>query len=226
MKRYAIYWAPDEGEFATRAAAWLGWDAARGRTVPHPAIDSLPRPLADLTAEPRKYGFHGTIRAPFRLAEGIDEATLLRACNSVAARLRAVAMPGLAPALLDGFLALTPQGHTAALLALAAEVVRATDPLRAALTSDEIARRCPDRLTPRQRDLLMRWGYPYVMEEFQFHLTLTGPLSPAEAPAIREAAAAWLAPVLPRPFTVHALWLFGEDTQGRFHALHRFTLPA
>jgi tripartite-type tricarboxylate transporter receptor subunit TctC len=26
MKRYAIYYAPEEGPFAQAAAAWLGWD--------------------------------------------------------------------------------------------------------------------------------------------------------------------------------------------------------
>ena len=31
-------------------------------------------------------------------------------------------------------------------------------------------------LTPRQRGYLERWGYPYVMEDFRFHMTLTGRL--------------------------------------------------
>lgn len=225
MNRYAIYWAPDDGPFADRAAAWLGWDAGTGTTVPHPDIAGLPRPLADLTAEPRKYGFHGTIRAPFRLAEGVDEAMLYAACDALGARLRHVAMPRLALEHLDGFLALTPEGDTGPILALGAEVVRATDPLRSTLTPAEVARRRPDSLSPRQRDLLMRWGYPYVMEEFRFHLTLTGPLAPEEAPAVREAAAAWLAPVLPQPFILGSLCLFGEDGAGRFHRLHRFPLP-
>src|SRR5262249_2220033 len=44
------------------------------------------------------------------------------------------------------------------------------------LTDADRARRNPARLTPRQRDYLERWGYPYVMEEFRFHMTLTGRL--------------------------------------------------
>ena len=29
-------------------------------------------------------------------------------------------------------------------------------------------------MTPRQREHLDRWGYPYVMDDFRFHMTLTG----------------------------------------------------
>ena len=100
------------------------------------------------------------------------------------------------------------------------------DPYRAPLTEAEIARRRPDRLTPRQRDLLGLYGYPYVMEQFQFHLTLTGPLADAEQDAVAQAAAAQFDAVLPRPFTVDDLCLFGEDGQGRFHLLHRYALSA
>src|SRR5262249_55850996 len=59
--------------------------------------------------------------------------------------------------------------------------VRDFDGFRAPLTDADRARRHPSRLTPRQRDYLERWGYPYVMEEFRFHMTLTGRLDPARS---------------------------------------------
>jgi hypothetical protein len=31
-------------------------------------------------------------------------------------------------------------------------------------------------MTPRQRELFLSWGYPYVLEDFRFHLTLGDPL--------------------------------------------------
>ncbi len=214
--RYAIYYAPPPGDFAARANAWLS-DAA-------PDLPGLPRPPAELTTAPRRYGFHGTIKAPFRLAEGVTVQMLQADIAALAARLPAVRMGGLRLEILKGFLALTPEGDETDLLALGAEVVSRLDPLRAPLTEADIARRRPDRLTPRQRELLARWGYPYVMEEFRFHLTLTDALPPDAAKATATILGPWLAEVLPHPFEIADISLFGEDTQGRFHLLHRYPL--
>ena len=224
FRRYAIYYAPRDGAFATAVAGWLGWDPARAGTVAHPHLDSLPAPIADLTAEPRKYGFHGTIKAPFRLADDIRRADLMSAVTALAARLRPVVMPRLQLAALKGFVALLPDGDEADLLELGAEVVTRLDHLRAPLTEAEVAKRRPERLTPRQRELLARWGYPYVMEEFRFHLTLTGSLEPPALDSVVAALKPWLTPVLPTPFAIEDLCLFGEDASGRFHLLSRHAL--
>ena len=221
MKRYAVYYAPDAGPFAQAAAAWLGWDPATGRAVSQP---ELGLDLAAMTADPRKYGFHGTIKPPFRLAQGVSAEALVTAIGQLAQSLPAVEMPGLQMLDLEGFLALVPQGDTAALGDLAARVVADLDPFRAPLTEAEVARRKPGRLTPRQRDLLALYGYPYVMEEFRFHLTLSGSLSSADHAALLPLAAAHFAPHLPQPFRVGELTLFGEAEDGRFHMLRRYAL--
>jgi hypothetical protein len=221
MKRLAVYYAPRPGAFADRAAAWLGWDAAKGEMVPQPDLPEIPFP-AILTAEARRYGFHGTLRAPFRVAEGLDDRQVAARVATLAARLPPVVSEGLVIENLQGFLALTPMGCEAALLELAAAVVEGTNDLRAALTEAEVARRRPESLTPRQRDLLQTWGYPYVMEEFRFHLTLTDRL-PEPGPTM-DTLSAHFAPVLPRPFVIEDLCLFGEDATGRFHLLHRYAL--
>lgn len=223
MKRYAVYYAPEPGPFASAAAEWLGWDPVPGTTVVQP---DLGFDLADLTDDPRKYGFHGTIKAPFRLAKGIDRCAVSDALTALAANLKPVETPGLHLVALDGFLALVPQGDAAGLLALAAQVVEQLDGLRAPLTEAEIARRRPERLTPRQRALLDKFGYPYVMEEFRFHLTLSRRLTKAENAALMPLARARFAPLLPQPFRVSALCLFGEAIDGQFHLLHRYTLAA
>jgi hypothetical protein len=221
MKRLAVYFAPRPGAFADHAAAWLGWNAARGEDVPQPDLPGIPFP-AILTAEARRYGFHGTLRAPFRLAEGIGEDQASARVAALAARLTPVTCEGLVMENLQGFLALTPMGCEAALLELGAAVVEGTNDLRAPLTEAEVARRRPQALTPRQRDLLDKWGYPHVMEEFRFHLTLTDRLPDPEP--VMEALAAHFAPVLPRPFVIEDLCLFGEDATGRFHLMHRHAL--
>jgi putative phosphonate metabolism protein len=224
FKRYAIYYAPPEGSFAREAAEWLGWDPATGAALPHPDWSGLPAAVADLTAEPRKYGFHGTLRAPFRPVEGLTEPDLRRGLNLLASTLAIAEMPGLELVNLDGFLAFVPAGDASSLATLAEEVVRGTNGWRAPLSEAEIARRRPDRLTDRQRDHLARWGYPYVMEDFQFHLTLTGRLDPEAARVTQSVLAERFAPHLPHPFRIADLCLFGEAMDGRFHILHRAAL--
>ena len=224
MNRYAIYYAPEPGLIAERAAEWLGWDAATGAQVAQPDLRILPRPVSVLTAEPRKYGFHGTLKPPFRLASGETPETLMAGVAALAARLPACETEGLALTRLGRFLALCPTGDTAPLEHLAAEVVRRLDTHRAALTEAEIARRRPERLTPRQRALLDSYGYPFVMEEFRFHLTLTGPLDPWEVAPTESAIAAHFAATIPQPFQIKTLCLFGEAQDGTFHLLHRYAL--
>ncbi len=220
--RYAIYYAPRPGAFADATAQWLGWDAQAGRAVPQPDAS-----LAAQTAVPRKYGFHGTLKAPFRLASHSTQSELMLACAALADSLAPVTMDGLHLGMIDGFLALTPKGDTRALNRLAAQVVQTLEPFRAPLTDAEIARRNPAALTPRQRGHLLTYGYPYVLEDFKFHLTLTGSLSHAGTQPMHHAAQHIFAPYIAGPFHVQDLCLFGEDAvTGPFHLIHRYPLNA
>ena len=221
FRRYAVYWAPSGGAWAKAAAEWLGWDPVAGRAAMQPDMGV---PLADWTEEPRKYGFHGTVKAPFRLAEGWDQARLCASTETVFARLGPIQLQGLSLHRIGSFLALTPDGDVSALTALAAEVVMGLDAARAPLTPAEIQRRRPERLSPLQRGLLDRWGYPYVLGEFQFHLTLSGSLRPADLDRIQPLAEAHFAPHVPRPFQITDLCLFAEAEDGRFHLLSRHAL--
>ncbi|MEY4696237.1 MAG: hypothetical protein RIT14_665 [Pseudomonadota bacterium] len=224
ITRYALYYAPPPGPLADRSAGWLGWDLLDSRPAEFPMGLSLPQPLAQLTAGARKYGFHGTLKPPFRLAPGSCAQALHDACNLLCADLAPVVTNGLHLHMIDGFLALVPHGPLDALNHLAAAVVRRLDPHRAPLTEADIARRHPDRLTDRQRMLLAEWGYPYVMEEFRFHLTLTDRLTKAQQDEILPFARAWFDPVLPVPFVIGDLCLCGEGADGRFRLLHRYPL--
>lgn len=223
-RRYAVYWAPAPGPLADFTAAWLGWDAAQARAVAHPALPGLPAPVADLTAEPRRYGFHGTLKAPFRLAPGRDAAELRAALRALAAARPPTQVAAMEPARLSGFVALRPVGDTSGVDALAAALVEEMDPFRAALTAEEIARRHPEGLDPRRRDNLLRWGYPHVMADFRFHLTLSGPLEAGAADALIAGLGPLLAPLLPRPFPLDRICLCGERPDGRFEILEAMPL--
>lgn len=216
MKRYAIYYAPPMGAFAQAAAEWLGWDVARGV-----AVDQPDPSLAGITADPRKYGFHATIKAPFRLADGVGFDDLKTAFTALAADMSPVTLTGLHMVQLEGFLALIPLSPSAALQDMAARIVRDLDRFRAPLNGSELARRRPETLTPRQRDLLESYGYPYVMEQFQFHMTLTGR---TDDPKLQAAASAHFHGLIPAPLHIDDLCLMGEDDLGRFHLLHRAAL--
>ncbi|MBK5945566.1 phosphonate metabolism protein [Rhodobacter veldkampii DSM 11550] len=224
--RYAVYWCPPAGSGLARfGAGWLGWDIETGQTAPHPDLGPLPRPVAEITQTPRHYGLHATLKAPFRLAPGATRAALATALDDLAGQLAPVTLPGLRLARMGGFVALVPEAeHAPALQALAGAVVRELDPLRAALTEAEIARRAPERLTAPEHANLLRWGYPYVFDHFRFHVTLSGSLPLTEAEALRSALTPHLAPLLPRPFPLTELCLCGEDAAGRFHLIRRAAL--
>jgi putative phosphonate metabolism protein len=224
FKRYAVYYTPAPGLLADFGAGWLGWDAANGDIPPAPDVPDLPLPRDEITETPRKYGLHATIKPPFRLADGQSPEALASALARFCTQAGPVALDGLEIAQLGRFLALVPQGDTARLGGLAAVAVDSLDAFRAPPTEAELARRRAGGLSAAQDALLERWGYPYVMQEFRFHITLTGKLPKSQAAQVRDALAPHLAPLLPRPFVIDALSLVGEDTDGLFHLIHRYTL--
>jgi putative phosphonate metabolism protein len=179
--RYAIYFvpAPDSDIYRFGAHA-LGYDAFTGDPLPFP--NALVRSMPDwqeLTQDPRKYGFHATLKAPLILAPNDSEAALLTACERFAQTPRPV--PVIKPVVnaIEAFIALVPGTPSIALNELAQDCVETFDAFRAPLTAEDRARRNPTGLTPRQITHLDRWGYPYVMADFRFHMTLTGRI-PAE----------------------------------------------
>jgi hypothetical protein len=223
FERLAVYVVP-EGPLYRRGADWLGWDMVAGREVPQPVIPGLPVASSDLTATPGKYGFHGTIKPPFRLAGGRDAAGLEAALNDLAARLAPVRCAPLGVRALRGFVALVPASTCPPLVELAETVVRDLDGWRAAPGAEELARRRKTGLSPRQEAMLADWGYPYVMDEFRFHLTLTGKMPEARAAEVESALAAHFADMLTAPFVVGSLCLAGEAADGRFHLIRRVPL--
>lgn len=229
-RRYALYLAPRPQtplwDFGCRV---LGYDAETGREVEQIASAGMtPARFRDLTREPRRYGFHATIKPPLRLAEGRSEAELLAALRAFCASREPFLLPHLVLSRLghDGdqaaFFALVEPEPTAPLLALERDAVIGFDRFRAPLDPAERARRRPETLNAQKRALLDRYGYPGVLEAFRFHMTLTGRVPADEADMIADDLTRRLA-ALPQPvsLSVDHLALFRQDGDARFEIVAR-----
>jgi len=176
--RYAIYYAaaPDT-DLDRFGARLLGYDAFSGKDLPFPdGVLQVAPDWRELTRDPRKYGFHATLKAPLSLAPGKTETEFLAACEAFANAPRPV--PVIRPVVdsISGFIAVVPAEPSTELERLASDCTSEFDSFRARLTPEDRTRRNPSALTERQCGHLDRWGYPYVMEDFRFHMTLTGRL--------------------------------------------------
>ena len=222
--RYAIYYAAPRGSPLDRfGAAHLGYDAWSGDDLPFPA--GLPADWRELTDDPRKYGFHATLKAPFALAPGNSEADLLAACADFALTARRIPVIEPVVSSISGFLAVVAAGPSDELLQLAADCVRAFDPFRAPLTPEDRARRKPELMTKRQRDYLDRWGYPYVMEEFRFHMTLTGRLESSRREPVLDILSERFQKIGLTSLAIDAIALFKQkDSKSQFRTISDWLL--
>ncbi|MGX1317530.1 putative phosphonate metabolism protein [Bradyrhizobium sp. USDA 377] len=225
--RYAIYFAAGIDNALSRfGAELLGYDAYTGDELPFPreALQIAPD-WRDVSADPRKYGFHGTLKAPMALASDKTEAELMAACAAFAGRARP--LPVIRPVVdaISGFIAVIPAEPVEALQELAADSVRDFDAFRAPLTADDRARRRPEKLSERQRDYLDRWGYPYVMEEFRFHMTLTGRLDAERRGPILQMLRGRFTELKLHALTVDRIALFKQDdAKARFRIIGEWAL--
>lgn len=215
-ERYAIYYAPAiDDPFWELASAWLGRDAASGRLMAQPPVAGLDTGRQQqATRSARRYGFHATLKAPMRLAPDITPDDLVHSLERFSSRSAPLVLGCLTPRNIDGFLALMPGTQEDELAGFAAQCVTEFDTCRAPLSPTELQRRMNDTLTDRQKELVAAYGYPYVLEEFRLHMTLSDRLDPETLEAMRSAASEWFAPVLERHVTLDRLVLFREDEPG------------
>ncbi len=225
VPRYAIYFVPPAETALYRfGASVLGYDAYGGDDVPF--IAGVAPDWADQVLEPRVYGFHATLKPPFRLADDVTFDDLKAAFDAFAPSQSVVDVGPLQVRAIGAFIALTPAGPCPALDALAGACVRAFDRLRAPMNERERERRLAAPLTERQKQHLDRWGYPYVFEDFRFHMTLTGPL----AEDARTRALEWLSEAFTQAPAVQRLILdrlvIARQDGEKFRVVHAATLGA
>lgn len=223
--RYALYYVPAaDSDLARLGAELLGYDGHSGLEIAQPLLDGIsPEEMRIRTEEPRRYGFHGTLKAPFVLDAAASLADLKQAVGAFAAEWPRFDVGTISPRRLGRFIALTPDDASADLSLFASECVAAFDRFRAPITERERQRRGVERLSPRQRALFERWGYPYVFDQFRFHMTLTGPL-----PDDRQDV--WMASLGqyvggPKRLVVDALTLLVQPgPEARFRVVERYEL--
>lgn len=207
--RVALYYAPTPDDPLHRVAStWLGRDAETNAACRQPDLPDI----AAITSDARGYGFHATLKAPMRLADGVTWDRFVAEVETMAAGIRPFALPPLSVQDLNGFLAIREAEQSHALQAFADLCVAGVDHLRAPLTEPELARRRKNGLPPAQEALLKRWGYTYVFGEFFFHMTLTRRLTAAENAIYQPAAIDFFDAVLDQPRQVTDLCLFTQAT--------------
>lgn len=215
--RVAIYFTPDRDHPLTRRAAeWLGRDAFDDRATrpPDASIDPY-------VSGPARYGFHATLKAPFRLAPGrsIDElhAELTRYSPSR----DDIAVGRLRIRRIEGFFALTAQYPSPQLAGLKDHLCAGFEPFRAPLSEADVVRRRPETLTARQRDNPQRWFYHHTGPDFRFHMTLTNAVADeGEAHSLEQRLHDHFGPVLRKPIVIDALTLFVEPRPGEHFQVH------
>jgi putative phosphonate metabolism protein len=231
--RFALYYAPPrDSAWWRKGCAWLGRDPESGDALAPPSLPGLERPLAALTVAPRRYGWHATLVAPFRLAPEVTPDALLDAAWTWAAARRPFAVP-VEVATIGRFVAVRPADAdgNAALRELAADALRTLALLREQPGAADLTRRLEAPLTARQRELLKQWGYPYVFDEFRFHMTLSDSLDDARERDLLvnawntqmqppgalpvDGAAIYVEPEPGAPFVLWRRLPFGATTEGR-----------
>jgi len=224
FRRYAIYYVPANDGLAEFADRWLGWSARKGAFVDPLEVAGLSLPLAEITEAPRKYGFHATLKPPFRLADTSTEDRLIADCARLATSHFRVEVGQLALTRLGRFLALTVSDEGNALQDLAAALVTGLDLHRRPMSEEERERRASPMHSARQIELLNTWGYPFVLDQFRFHMTLTGKLRKADLVTTEAVLRKAIEPLINLPTEIDSFCLCVEDAQGFFNVLKRFDL--
>ncbi len=222
-KRYAIYYAPIENpELDLFGKCWLGWDPYKGEETTKSDLSKLPsfKKFSGLVLTPKQYGFHGTIKAPFRLKNKYTYSDLENKVREISKQIQSFHLDKLVIKKLGNFIALTPSKNLK-VNDVSNKFVEGLDFLRDDLSEDEIKKRHPHKLSFNQKKMLFKWGYPYVFNEFKFHLTLTGKLRIEEIDNVYKYLQTILKSVNLRKIHFKSICIFGQKTDEKFYFIKK-----
>lgn len=176
--RYAIFFAPaDESPLGNFGATVLRRKAQNPAEWVNPAIAVNFENTAvwrACVAKPAHYGFHATINAPFELQPQYTRDQLTASLAEFCQKQQPIPLTNLTPRRTQRFEALAFVNQPAELVNFAADCVVEFDYFRAPLNKDDMDRRALKAQTLSQITHLQEYGYPYVFDDFNFHMTLSG----------------------------------------------------
>ena len=109
---------------------------------------------------------------------------------------------------------------------LASNLVENLDHFRAPLHQKEIDKRRMSTLTSSEDENLLNWGYPYVFNDFRFHITLTEKIQyGSDRESMVRAASSHFSEDLDRATKVNSISLFvQESSEADFLQIQQFAL--
>ncbi len=223
-KRYAIYYAPSENsELDLFGKCLLGWDPYKGVETTKSDLSKLPsfKKFSSLVLTPKQYGFHGTIKAPFKLKNEYTYNDLENKVREISKQIHSFYFDQLIIKKLGNFIGLIPTNNLK-VNAVSNKFVEELDYLRDELSESEIKKRKPHKLTSNQKQMLFKWGYPYVFDEFKFHLTLTSKLNVVEIDDVLRSLQNILKQVNLNKISFNNICIFGQKSDEKFYFVQRF----
>ena len=180
--------------------------------------------LKDYCEQPAKYGFHATLKAPFRLKRNVKTKNFYDVISHIAAQHSRFKIKGLKIVYSKKFTFITSRKPNKLLRNLENDLVKHLDTFRAELNKTEIKKRIPDSLTFKQNKYLKEWGYPFVFDQFKFHMTLMNQNNNKLSNKQKLELEKLIYKISNNVIEFNEISLLGENKNGHFEEIKRFKL--
>ena len=180
--------------------------------------------LKDYCEQPAKYGFHATLKAPFRLKRNVKTKNFYDVISHIATQHSRFKIKGLKIVYSKKFTFITSRKPNKLLINLESDLVKHLDTFRAELNKTEIKKRIPDSLTFKQNKYLKEWGYPFVFDQFKFHMTLMNQNNNKLSNKQKLELEKLIYKISNNVIEFNEISLLGENKNGHFEEIKRFKL--
>jgi len=226
--RYAIYYAPPkESNLEEFGRYWFGWDPINAKSINNKqrinylngfGIKNL-KNIDKNVLIAKKYGFHGTLIPPFKLNKNYSTNTLFKKTEEIAKKLKKFKFYKFKLKKINNFYAFVQNKKNNNINKLSNRLVRELFKFRSPLTKKEIDRRNPSKLSKLQLNILYKWGYPYLMSEFNFHMTLASEVTGNKLYLELKKIERNKEIILNEINNFDKIYIFGENQKGMFENL-------